>query len=113
MSGYGSLSRGGSSSQGFSPISTLQDTLYALASLLPCCADLSGRGGGAGSALGGSGGGDGGSGGAVPGGTSLKLNGRAVVLVRLLGEGAVSFVYLARDRESGREFALKVVRSGM
>lgn len=40
---------------------------------------------------------------------TVKLNGRTVQIIKLLGEGGFSFVYLARDRESGREFALKKV----
>ncbi|KAH7098475.1 other/NAK protein kinase [Auriculariales sp. MPI-PUGE-AT-0066] len=40
----------------------------------------------------------------------LKINGRQYKLVKLLGEGGFSFVYLAEDEASGRQFALKVIR---
>ncbi|KAG8937334.1 hypothetical protein FRC02_000104 [Tulasnella sp. 418] len=40
----------------------------------------------------------------------LKVNGRSYKIVRTLGEGGFSFVYLAQDEESGREFALKKIR---
>ncbi|EJD47235.1 other/NAK protein kinase [Auricularia subglabra TFB-10046 SS5] len=40
----------------------------------------------------------------------LKINGRTYKLVKLLGEGGFSFVYLAEDEHSGRQFALKVIR---
>lgn len=39
-----------------------------------------------------------------------KINGRSYTLVRLLGEGGFSFVYLVRDLSSGREFAIKKIR---
>ncbi|CAO1618576.1 unnamed protein product [Sympodiomycopsis kandeliae] len=42
--------------------------------------------------------------------SELKLNGRTIQVVKLLGEGGFSFVYLARDRGTGREFALKKIR---
>ncbi|PWN39692.1 Pkinase-domain-containing protein [Ceraceosorus guamensis] len=50
-----------------------------------------------------------GSSGLAAGGT-LKLNGRSLNIIRLLGEGGFSFVYLARDKASGRDFALKQMR---
>ncbi|KZV96554.1 Pkinase-domain-containing protein [Exidia glandulosa HHB12029] len=40
----------------------------------------------------------------------IKINGRTYKLVKLLGEGGFSFVYLAEDEHSGRQFALKVIR---
>ncbi|CAO1628338.1 unnamed protein product [Parajaminaea phylloscopi] len=43
-------------------------------------------------------------------GGEIKLNGRSIQIIRLLGEGGFSFVYLARDKGSGREFALKKIR---
>lgn len=43
-------------------------------------------------------------------GGEIKLNGRSVQIIKLLGEGGFSLVYLARDKGSGREFALKKVR---
>jgi hypothetical protein len=104
MSGYGSLGGGRGP---HSLVDRIQDTIFALTSSLPChgmslreiCTAL------------------------PPGGASssnsntnnsltsgnIKLNGRNVQVVKLLGEGGFSFVYLARDRESGREFALKKV----
>jgi hypothetical protein len=39
-----------------------------------------------------------------------QINGRTYTLVRLLGEGGFSFVYLVRDMSSGREFAIKKIR---
>lgn len=42
--------------------------------------------------------------------SSLKINGRTFRIVKLLGEGGFSFVYLAQDEASGREFALKKIR---
>ncbi|GAA5825003.1 hypothetical protein JCM3770_001829 [Rhodotorula araucariae] len=42
--------------------------------------------------------------------TTLKLNGRSFNVLRLLGEGGFSYVYLARDNASGRLFALKKIR---
>ncbi|PRQ75713.1 Protein kinase-like domain-containing protein [Rhodotorula toruloides] len=41
---------------------------------------------------------------------TLKLNGRSFTIVKLLGEGGFSYVYLARDNASGRLFALKKIR---
>ncbi|KAL7424144.1 Serine/threonine-protein kinase env7 [Cryptotrichosporon argae] len=45
---------------------------------------------------------------------TLKINGRAYVLERLVAEGGFSYVYLVRDASSGRQFALKkmVVTTG-
>lgn len=40
----------------------------------------------------------------------LKLNGRKFQIVKLLGEGGFSFVYLVKDQDSGRLFALKKIR---
>ena len=42
--------------------------------------------------------------------STLKLNGRTFQIVKLLGEGGFSFVYLVRDTDSGRLFALKKIR---
>ncbi|KAG8928393.1 hypothetical protein FRC01_006016, partial [Tulasnella sp. 417] len=41
---------------------------------------------------------------------TIKVNGRSFKIVRILGEGGFSFVYLAQDEHSGREFALKKIR---
>ncbi|KZT52201.1 other/NAK protein kinase [Calocera cornea HHB12733] len=41
---------------------------------------------------------------------SLKINGRTFKLLKVLGEGGFSFVYLAQDETSGRMFALKKIR---
>ncbi|KAK4046605.1 Serine/threonine-protein kinase env7 [Microbotryomycetes sp. JL201] len=41
---------------------------------------------------------------------TLKLNGRSFKIVKLLGEGGFSYVYLAQDLSSGRQFALKKIR---
>ncbi|GJN93687.1 hypothetical protein Rhopal_006744-T1 [Rhodotorula paludigena] len=41
---------------------------------------------------------------------SIKLNGRSFKIVKLLGEGGFSYVYLAQDTASGRLFALKKIR---
>ncbi|KAI0029348.1 Pkinase-domain-containing protein [Vararia minispora EC-137] len=41
--------------------------------------------------------------------SKLKINGRTFHIVRVLGEGGFSFVYLAKDEASGREFALKKI----
>ncbi|ORY77653.1 kinase-like domain-containing protein [Leucosporidium creatinivorum] len=41
---------------------------------------------------------------------TLKLNGRAFKIIKLLGEGGFSYVYLAQDVASGRHFALKKIR---
>ncbi|CAH7666623.1 NAK protein kinase [Phakopsora pachyrhizi] len=41
---------------------------------------------------------------------SLKLNGRTFKIVKLLGEGGFSYVYLAQDPSSGRLYALKKIR---
>ncbi|KAH9930023.1 Pkinase-domain-containing protein [Fomitopsis serialis] len=40
----------------------------------------------------------------------VKINGRTFKIVRVLGEGGFSFVYLAEDEHSGRQFALKKIR---
>ncbi|KAG6333022.1 hypothetical protein ID866_6066 [Astraeus odoratus] len=40
----------------------------------------------------------------------VKINGRTFNLVKVLGEGGFSFVYLAQDEASGRQFALKKIR---
>lgn len=40
----------------------------------------------------------------------VKINGRTFKIVRVLGEGGFSFVYLAEDETSGRQFALKKIR---
>ncbi|KAK0531694.1 Serine/threonine-protein kinase env7 [Tilletia horrida] len=60
----------------------VQDAAFALASCLPCNASS----------------------------PSLKLNGRSFKIIKLLGEGGFSFVYLAQDADSGRTFALKKIR---
>ncbi|SPC67541.1 related to Prk1p [Ustilago sp. UG-2017b] len=59
-----------------------QDAIFALSSCLPC----------------------------TPEASVLKLNGRNFQIVKLLGEGGFSFVYLVKDQESGRLFALKKIR---
>ncbi len=59
-----------------------QDAIFALSSCLPCTPETS----------------------------VLKLNGRNFQIVKLLGEGGFSFVYLVKDQESGRLFALKKIR---
>ncbi|GAA5919962.1 hypothetical protein JCM6882_005940 [Rhodosporidiobolus microsporus] len=41
---------------------------------------------------------------------TLSLNGRTYKVLRLLGEGGFSYVYLAQDQASGRLFALKKIR---
>ncbi|KAM6504184.1 other/NAK protein kinase [Amanita muscaria] len=41
---------------------------------------------------------------------TVKINGRAFQIVKVLGEGGFSFVYLAQDEVSGRQFALKKIR---
>ncbi|KAG8965371.1 hypothetical protein FRC00_004527 [Tulasnella sp. 408] len=41
---------------------------------------------------------------------TIKVNGRSFKILRILGEGGFSFVYLAQDEHSGREFALKKIR---
>lgn len=82
----------------------IQDHVYALLSSLPCSQgissvlDLCGLSGAA----------DGLMGSGNVGG-EIKLNGRTIQIEKLLGEGGFSFVYLARDKSSGREFALKKV----
>jgi serine/threonine kinase 16 len=83
MSGYGSLGGGGGGGSTFlnSLFDKAQDAVFALSSCLPC----------------------------GPSSSSIKLNGRSFEIVKLLGEGGFSFVYLARDAQSGREFALKKV----
>lgn len=106
MSGYGSL---GGSGPGNSLVDRVQDAIFALTSSMPCtrlgdlCNTLVGAAGG-----GAHGGREGGSASAAAS-SNIKLNGRNVQIVKLLGEGGFSFVYLARDRESRREFALKKV----
>ncbi|TFK23606.1 other/NAK protein kinase [Coprinopsis marcescibilis] len=40
----------------------------------------------------------------------LKINGRTFQILKVLGEGGFSFVYLAQDEHSGRQFALKKIR---
>ncbi|KAI5116398.1 hypothetical protein M0805_005866 [Coniferiporia weirii] len=40
----------------------------------------------------------------------VKINGRTFKIVKVLGEGGFSFVYLAQDEASGRQFALKKIR---
>ncbi|KAH9987311.1 other/NAK protein kinase [Russula compacta] len=40
----------------------------------------------------------------------IKINGRMFKILRVLGEGGFSFVYLAQDEASGKEFALKMIR---
>ncbi|KAF9468001.1 other/NAK protein kinase [Collybia nuda] len=40
----------------------------------------------------------------------VKINGRTFQIVKVLGEGGFSFVYLAQDEHSGRQFALKKIR---
>lgn len=42
--------------------------------------------------------------------TKLKINGRMFKIEKVLGEGGFSFVYLAQDETSGKEFALKKIR---
>lgn len=59
-----------------------QDAVFALASCLPCMPETS----------------------------TLKLNGRNFQIIKLLGEGGFSFVYLVKDQDSGRLFALKKIR---
>ncbi|WFD46461.1 non-specific serine/threonine protein kinase [Malassezia furfur] len=61
---------------------SLLDTAYALLSALPCGA----------------------------GGTHVELNGRTYEVVKLLGEGGFSLVYLVRDPASGQQYALKKIR---
>ncbi|KAL1739950.1 kinase-like domain-containing protein [Schizophyllum fasciatum] len=40
----------------------------------------------------------------------IKINGRTFNIIKVLGEGGFSFVYLAQDEHSGRQFALKKIR---
>ncbi|OAX42189.1 protein kinase [Rhizopogon vinicolor AM-OR11-026] len=40
----------------------------------------------------------------------VKINGRTFNIIKVLGEGGFSFVYLAQDETSGRQFALKKIR---
>ncbi|KZT02588.1 Pkinase-domain-containing protein [Laetiporus sulphureus 93-53] len=40
----------------------------------------------------------------------VKINGRTFKIIRVLGEGGFSFVYLVEDEHSGRQFALKKIR---
>lgn len=83
MSGYGGVGGGAGPASGLlgAILDRAQDTLFALASCVPC----------------------------GPSSSTLKLNGRTFKIVKLLGEGGFSFVYLAQDAESGRYFALKKV----
>lgn len=41
---------------------------------------------------------------------SITLNGRRFNIIKLLGEGGFSYVYLTQDETSGRQFALKKIR---
>ncbi|KAF8813357.1 other/NAK protein kinase [Phlegmacium glaucopus] len=41
---------------------------------------------------------------------AVKINGRTFQIIKVLGEGGFSFVYLAQDEHSGRQFALKKIR---
>ncbi|KLO06099.1 Pkinase-domain-containing protein [Schizopora paradoxa] len=41
---------------------------------------------------------------------TVKINGRTFKIIKVLGEGGFSFVYLAEDEASGRQFALKKIR---
>lgn len=43
--------------------------------------------------------------------SALKINGRTFNVIKLLGEGGFSFVYLATDVDSQRTFALKKIRA--
>ncbi|KAF6842467.1 serine threonine protein [Colletotrichum musicola] len=45
-----------------------------------------------------------------PGSPTLKINSRSFKILRLLGEGGFSYVYLVQDTSSGEEFALKKIR---
>ncbi|KAH8200726.1 hypothetical protein TruAng_005115 [Truncatella angustata] len=45
-----------------------------------------------------------------PGSPSLKINSRSFKILRLLGEGGFSYVYLVQDTSSGDMFALKKIR---
>ncbi|KAH8929291.1 Pkinase-domain-containing protein [Atractiella rhizophila] len=45
-----------------------------------------------------------------PSDAHLKLNGRTFKILKLLGEGGFSYVYLVEDTTSGRQFALKKIR---
>lgn len=109
---------GGYSSHSASPLDRLTDAFYSISSSLPCLSHpasdsascftpiqnlISSITGSIGLASTSASGGQ---------ATTLKLNGRNIDVLKLLGEGGFSFVYLARDRESGRLFALKKV-SGM
>ncbi|EJD06924.1 other/NAK protein kinase [Fomitiporia mediterranea MF3/22] len=40
----------------------------------------------------------------------VKINGRTFKILKVLGEGGFSFVYLVQDEDSGRQFALKKIR---
>lgn len=104
---------GGYSSQNSSAMDRLTDAFYSLSSTLPCLSSqsepscftplqnlISSVTGGIGLPTSSSTGGQ---------ASTLKLNGRNIDVLKLLGEGGFSFVYLARDRESGRQFALKKV----
>lgn len=120
MSGYGAV---GGGTSGASLAEHFQDAIHALGSSIPSCcapalnmlpgplAGLLGTSGHSSSLIGG-GSGSAGSSGLAAGGT-LKLNGRSLNIIRLLGEGGFSFVYLARDKASGRDFALKQVSDGV
>ncbi|GAA6022087.1 hypothetical protein JCM10207_001043 [Rhodosporidiobolus poonsookiae] len=63
-------------------LDSAKDAFWALTSALPCCKQDA----------------------------TLKLNGRQFKVLKLLGEGGFSYVYLAQDQESGRLFALKKIR---
>jgi serine/threonine kinase 16 len=45
-----------------------------------------------------------------PGSPSLKINGRSFKILRLLGEGGFSYVYLVQDTSNAELFALKKIR---
>lgn len=45
-----------------------------------------------------------------PGSPSLKINGRSFKILRLLGEGGFSYVYLVQDTSTAELFALKKIR---
>ncbi|PHH87252.1 hypothetical protein CDD83_9128 [Cordyceps sp. RAO-2017] len=45
-----------------------------------------------------------------PGSPTLKINGRSFKILRLLGEGGFSYVYLVEDTASHQLFALKKIR---
>ncbi|PKS12022.1 hypothetical protein jhhlp_001318 [Lomentospora prolificans] len=45
-----------------------------------------------------------------PGSPTLKINGRSFKILRLLGEGGFSYVYLVQDTNTSETFALKKIR---